>query len=250
MQKVYLINHRGGDGVNFIIRLLAHFSSGFADTFEKELNNQYFCNHVFTGAEDICKKIQTNIANSLPYNTDLVVKNLDGILLQQMHFGVTKVSKNLEEYHNNDKFLCITTEDIGTQFLFAKLDAIKNKTPAEKVKYNPTEYFQNKGYVSRQFILGRLQPYQNQYNINYNKLILNAESTILKKASFEEFEKLCNFFNKEPSITQDKFTKLITDYAKLNERLLKDFQHFDTYYKDFKKHAELDGKKFPVEDTI
>ena len=242
MQKVYLINHRGGDGVNFIIRLLAHFSSGFADTFEKELNNQFFCDHVFTGADNICKKIQTNIKNGLPYDTDLVLKDLDGILLQQMHFGITRVSKNLEQHHNNDKFLCITTEDIETQFLFAKLDAMKNKTPAEQTKYNPTRYFENKGFVSRQFILGRLQPYQNQYNINYNKLILNAD--------FDEFKKLCNFFNKEPLITQDEFTKLVTDYWKLNNRFLTDFEHLDRYYKDFKEYAELDGDQYPVEDIL
>lgn len=249
MQKVYLINHRGGDGVNFIIRLLAHFSSGFADTFEpNEFNNQFFCDHVFTGSDNICEKIQTNIKNGLPYDTDLVLKNLDGILLQQMHSGITRVSKNLEQHHYNDKFLCITTEDIKTQFMFAKLDVMKNKTPAELAKHNPTLYFRNKGWVSRQFILGRLQPYQNQYNINYNKLILNAESSILKTASFKEFEKLCNFFNKEPSITQDEFTKIVGEYAKTNKRLLQDFKHLDRYYIDFKQKAELDGKKFPVED--
>ena len=52
---------------------------------------------VFTGADNICKKIQTNIKNGLPYDTDLVVRDLDGILLQQMHFGITRVSKNLEQ---------------------------------------------------------------------------------------------------------------------------------------------------------
>ena len=124
MQKVYLINHRGGDGVNFIMSLLNRFSDGFDKSFIEERENEYINDHVFRSNNnlEVTKHIQLNIENDVPYNKGLELKDGDGIRLQQMHSDIHKLKNNLGKYFSDDSFLCIKTEDIDTQFLFSKLD--------------------------------------------------------------------------------------------------------------------------------
>lgn len=230
MQKVYLINHRGGDGVNFIMSLLNRFSDGFDKSFIEERENEYINDHVFRSNNnlEVTKHIQLNIENDVPYNKGLELKDGNGIRLQQMHSDNKKLKDNLNKYFNNDSFLCIKTENIDTQFLFAKLDIIKNKHTPDK------EYFHSRAYMCRQFIIGRVETYRNQYNINYNKLILEAD--------YNEFTKLCNFFNKKTTIEQDRFKELVNEYVDSNQKLLDDRPELDEHYEFFTNEAKREFK--------
>lgn len=227
MQEVYLINHRGGDGVNFIMSLLNTFLDGFNKSFIRRTNdNEYINDHVFKNNSDIecTKKIQLNIENNLPYNEGLELKKGNGIRLQQMHSNNKKLKDNLNKYFNNDSFLCVKTEDIDTQFLFAKLDIIKNKHISNK------EYFHSRAFMCRQFILGRDKTYDTQYDINYNKMILEAD--------YNEFTKLCNYFKQKNTLKQDKFKELVNEYTNSNQKLLNDYLDFDEYYNFFTNEAK------------
>ena len=222
MQKIYLISHTGGDGANFIMSLLTRFSNRFNKSFIRtNENNNYINDHIFTSNNnlEITKHIDLNIENNVPYNKGLKLKNDDGIQLQQMHSDNKKLKDNLSKYFNNDSFLCIKTTDIDTQFLFAKLNIIKNKHIVNE------QYFRSKNR-RRQFIFGMEdETYKTQYNINYNKLILEAD--------YNEFTKLCNFFKEETTLEQDKFKELVNNYANSNKKLLDNFPKLDEYYKFF-----------------
>lgn len=227
MQEIYLINHRGGDGVNFIIYLLNTSLDGFDKSFiTRTENNEYINDHVFRTNSDIecTRKIQLNIENNVPYNEGLELKKGSGIRLQQMHSDNKKLKDNLNKYFNNDSFLCIKTEDIDTQFLFAKLDIIKNKHTPNK------EYFHSRAYMCRQFIFGRDKTYDTQYDINYNKMILEAD--------YNEFTKLCNYFKQNCTLKQDKFKELVNEYVNSNHKVLNDYLEFDEYYEFFTNEAK------------